>query len=109
MVQSTNGFHVSNICSVVKSQMTSKCGKNKKVAHEAQPSMSLNQMFLPHFDIFHNLLYGTVLLQHGINLVYEIKSQNVIHGDIFYTSLHANQDNCTIVRIIAVCWVAIRS
>ena len=49
--------------------------------------MSLNQMFLPHFDIFHNLLYGTVLLQHGINLVYEIKSQNVIHGDIFYTSV----------------------
>ena len=29
-------------------QMTSKCGKNKKVAHEAQPSVSL--MFLPHFD-----------------------------------------------------------
>ena len=28
--------------------MTSKCGKNKKVAHEAQPSVSL--MFLPHFD-----------------------------------------------------------
>ena len=91
MVQSTNGFHVSNICSVVKSQMTSKCGKNKKVAHEGQPSMSLNQMFLPHFDIFHNLLYGTVLLQHGINLVYEIKSQNVIHGDIFYTSVSSSR------------------
>ena len=29
--------------------MTSKCGKNKKVAHEAQPSVSL--MFLPHFDV----------------------------------------------------------
>ena len=34
--------------------MTSKCGKNKKVAHEAQPSVSL--MFLPHFDIICDLL-----------------------------------------------------
>ena len=33
-----------------RSQMTSKCGKNKKVAHEAQASVSL--MFLPHFDVF---------------------------------------------------------
>ena len=32
-----------------RSQMMSKCGKNKKVAHEAQPSVSL--MFLPHFDV----------------------------------------------------------
>ena len=28
--------------------------KNKKVAHEANPSVSL--MFLPHFDVFCNLL-----------------------------------------------------
>ena len=34
--------------------LTSKCGKNKKVAHEAQPSVSL--MFLPHFDILCDLL-----------------------------------------------------
>ena len=37
-----------------RSQMTSKCGKNKKVAHEAQPSVSL--IFLPHFDVLCNLL-----------------------------------------------------
>ena len=37
-----------------RSQRTSKCGKNKKVAHEAQPSVSL--MFLPHFDILCDLL-----------------------------------------------------
>ena len=36
------------------SQMTSKCGKNKKVAHEAQPSGS--PMFLPHFDVHCDLL-----------------------------------------------------
>ena len=34
--------------------MTSKCGKNKKVAHEAQPSVSL--IFLPHFDVLCDLL-----------------------------------------------------
>ena len=34
--------------------MTSKCGKNKKVAHEAQPSVSL--MFLPHLDVLCDLL-----------------------------------------------------
>ena len=34
--------------------MTSKCGKNKKVAHEAQPGVSL--MFLPHFDVLCDLL-----------------------------------------------------
>ena len=33
----------------VTSQMMSKGGKNIKVAHEVQPSVSL--MFLPHFDI----------------------------------------------------------
>ena len=37
-----------------RSRMTSKCGKNKKVAHEAQPSVSL--MFLPHFDVLWDLL-----------------------------------------------------
>ena len=34
--------------------MTSKCGKNKKVAHEPQASVSL--MLLPHFDVFCDLL-----------------------------------------------------
>ena len=34
--------------------MTSKYGKNKGVAHEAWPSVSL--MFLPHFDVFCDLI-----------------------------------------------------
>ena len=37
-----------------RSQMTSKCGKNKEVAHEPQASVSL--MFLPHFDVCCDLL-----------------------------------------------------
>ena len=37
-----------------RSQMMSKCGKNKKVAREVQPSVSL--MFLPNFDVLCDLL-----------------------------------------------------
>ena len=35
MLRLTNGFHVAVHLSSNRSQMTSKCGKNKKVAHEA--------------------------------------------------------------------------
>ena len=55
----TNRFHVAVRLFSNRSQMTSKCGKNKKVAHEAQPSVSL--MFLPHFDVLCDLwsmVYG---------------------------------------------------
>ena len=50
----TNGFHVAVRLFSNRSQMTSKYGKNKKMAHEAQPSVSL--MFLPHFDVLCDLL-----------------------------------------------------
>ena len=50
----TNRFHVAVRLFSNRSQMTSKCRKNKKVAHEAQSSVSL--MFLPHFDVFCDLL-----------------------------------------------------
>ena len=50
----TNRFHVAVRLFSNRSQMTSKCGKNKKVAYEAQPSVSL--MFLPHFDVLCDLL-----------------------------------------------------
>ena len=49
LVYLTNRFHVAMRLFSNRSQMTSTCGKNKKVAHEAQPSVSL--MFLPHFDV----------------------------------------------------------
>ena len=50
----TNRFHVAVRLFSNRSQMTSKCGKDKKVAHEAQPSVSL--MFLPHFEVLCDLL-----------------------------------------------------
>ena len=49
----TNRFHVAVHLFNNRSQMTSKCGKNKKVAHEAHLSVSL--MFLPHFDVLCDL------------------------------------------------------
>ena len=54
LLYKTNRFQVAVRLFSNRSQMTSKCGKNKKVAHEAQPSVSL--MFLPHFDVICDLL-----------------------------------------------------
>ena len=51
----TNRFHVAVFLFSNRSQMMSKCGKNKKVAHGAITEVSL-QMFLPHFDVFRDLL-----------------------------------------------------
>ena len=55
----TNRFQVAVRLFSNRSQMTSKCGKNKKVAHEAQPRVSL--MFLPHFDVLCDLLLNYLL------------------------------------------------
>ena len=44
----TNRFHVAVRLFSNRSQMTSKCGKNKKVAHKAQPSGSL-MFFISNF------------------------------------------------------------
>ena len=54
-VELTNRFHVAVRLFSNRSQMTSKCGENEEMAHEPQASASL-QMFLPHFDIFCDLL-----------------------------------------------------
>ena len=50
----TNRFQVAVRLSSNRSQMTSKYGKNQKVAHEVQPSVSL--VFLQHFDVLCELL-----------------------------------------------------
>ena len=54
LLYKTNRFQVAVCLFSNRSQMTSKGGKNKKVAYEAQPSVSL--MFLPHFDVLCDLL-----------------------------------------------------
>ena len=53
-VSVTDRFQVALRLFSNRSQMMLKCGKNKKVAHKAQPSVSL--MFLPHFDVLCDLL-----------------------------------------------------
>ena len=55
LVELTNRFRVTVRLFSNRSQMTSKCAENKEVVHEPQASVSL-QMFLPHFDIFCDLL-----------------------------------------------------
>ena len=50
----TNRFHVAVRLFSNRSQMTSKCRKNKDLAHEPQASVSL--LFLPHFDVLCDLL-----------------------------------------------------
>ena len=57
-----------------KSQVTAKCSRNKKVAHEAQPSVAHFWVFF-----FYLLLVCTVLCQrkHGIYLFYITKKQIV--------------------------------
>ena len=59
-----------------RSQMTSKCGKNKKVAHEAQPSVSL--MFLPHFDILCDLLLNRRTANWNLFVLYHKKLKKVL-------------------------------
>ena len=54
MVYLTNRFYVSVRLSRNRSQMMSKCVKNKGAAHEPQASVSL--MFLPNFDVLCDLL-----------------------------------------------------
>ena len=54
-----------------RSQMTSKCGKNKKVAHEAQLSVSL--IFLPHFDIICDLLLNRSMATWNLFVLYNKK------------------------------------
>ena len=66
------------VCSVI--DRTSKCGKNKDVAREPQASVSL--MFLPHFDVFSDLLLNRpTATWTGIYLFYIIirKEKRPIH------------------------------
>ena len=60
-----------------RSQMTSKCGQNKKLAHEAQPSVSL--MFLPHFDVLCDLLLNRHMSTWNLFVLYNKELKKVYH------------------------------
>ena len=96
----TKRFHVPLRLFNNRSQMTSKCGKNHKVAKEAQLSVSL--MFFPYFDLFCNLFLYTDPQQYGIYLFYKIiKNKQIL---MVTSTIHLcsswNQSNVCIVQLI---------
>ena len=84
MLYLTNRFHVAMRLFSNRSQMTSKCGKNKKLAHQAQPSVSL--MFLPRFDVFCDLLLNRCTATWNLFVLYN-KEAKVGNGDVTYASV----------------------
>ena len=88
MIYLTNRFQVAVRLFSNRSQMMSKCGKNKKVAHEAQPSVSL--MFLPHFDVLCDLLLNRRMATWNLFVLYnkELKyTEKRFNDDIIYMSV----------------------
>ena len=88
MIYLTNRFQVAVRLFSNRSQMTSKCGKNKKVAHEAQPSVSL--MFLPHFDVLCDLLLNRRTATWNLFVLYnkELKyTEKSFNDDVIYMSV----------------------
>ena len=84
MVYLTNRFHVAVRLFSNRSHMTSKCGKNEKVAHEAQPSVSL--VFLPHFFVFCDLLLNRRKATWNLFVLYN-KEAKVVKGGVIYASV----------------------
>ena len=76
------------VCSVI----DHRCGKNKKVAHEAQPSVSL--MFLPHFDVLCDLLLNRRTATWNLFVLYNKKIK--IHGKMPFITFFFR---CTIFRL----------
>ena len=80
----TNRFRVAVRLFRNRSQMTSKCGKNKKVAHEAQPILSL--MFSPHFDVFCDLSLNRRTATWNLFVLFN-KEAKVVNVDVIYASI----------------------
>ena len=76
VVHLTNRFQVVMRLFSNRSQMSSKCGRNKKVAHEAQPIVSL--MFLPHFDVLCDLLLNRRTATWNLFVLYNKEFKKVL-------------------------------
>ena len=68
-----------------RSQMMSKCGKNKKVVHKAQPSVSL--MFLPHFDVLCDLLMNRRTATWNLFVLNNKEFKKSFNDDVIYMSV----------------------
>ena len=69
--------------------MTTKCSKNKKVAREAQPSVSL--MFLPHFDVLCDLLLNRRTATWDLFVLYNKELKKSFNDDVIYTPVLYNK------------------
>ena len=81
----TNRFSVAVSLFSNRSQTTSKCGQNKKVTHEAQPSVSL--MFLPHFDALCDLVLNRCTATWNLFVLYNKKLKSMEKMP-FYLKFH---------------------
>ena len=81
----TNRLQVAMCLFSNRSQMTSKCSKNKKVAHEAQLSVSL--LFLPHFDVLCDLLLNRRMATWNLFVLYNKEFKNGFKDDVNDTSV----------------------
>ena len=72
----TNRFQVAMCLFSNRSQRMSKCGKNKKVAHKAQQSVSL--MFLPHFVVLCDLLLNRHTATWNLFVLYNKELKKVL-------------------------------
>ena len=79
----TKRFHVAVRLFSNRSQMASKCGKNKKVPREAQPSVSL--MFLPHFDVLCHLSLNRRTATWNLFVLYS-KELNIREKSLFISN-----------------------
>ena len=81
----TGRFHDAVRLFCNRSLMMSNCGESKNVAHEEQLSVSL--MFLPHFDVFFDILPLNPR-QHRIFMTCMIdKKHNFVCGNVIYVTV----------------------
>ena len=97
VIKLTNRFQVAVRLFSNRSQMTSKCDKNKKVAHEAQAQPSMSLMFLPHFDVLCDLLVNKRTATWNLFVLY-IKKLKYTEKKVFMMTssirLRINQNAC---------------
>ena len=78
-----------------RSQMTSKCGKNKNVALEAQLSVSL--MFLPHFDVICDLLLNRRMATWNLFVLYNKELKYMEKKPFYFKCSHFDRhENSTL-------------
>ena len=94
-----NRFHVAVCLFSNRSQMMSKCGKNKKVAHKAQLSVSLT--FLPHFDILCDLLLNRHTPTWNVFVLYKNELKYTEKEPFYFKFRHFDRhENSTLNSIV---------